>query len=414
MHLVLYKYFEAQNFGWSDELLWSFSYGMALIGIALLAFIAYKFTKHYIVQIIDHIVKRSKNQFDDLLQEKRVFSSLSFIAPALVVHLFSSSFGRFEALVGQLLYGLVVAIVVLTIFRGIDVVVQMYNQYAFAKGRPIKGIMQIVKIIIACFGFGMIIVVFVGDTTATVLLGSIGGLSAVVMLIFRDSILGFVAGVQLSTGQLLSIGDWLEMPKYDADGEVVDISLTKITVRNWDKTYTSIPAHKFLEDSFKNWEGMTKSGGRRIKRAILIDVGTIGFLSPAQIEALQEIDLIRPYLKGKVSEIEDHNRSIGVDGRVLANGRRLTNIGTLRMYILEYLKHNPNIHSEGFTLMVRQLPITETGVPLEIYCFSKDINWVNYESIQADIFDHVLAVIPMFGLRVFQQPSGSDFKTVIK
>lgn len=410
MHYIVNEYLKGLSIGWSEDLIMAVSYGVALLLIALFAFFMYKFTRRYVMKAIDKIVKNSKNKFDDLLQEKKVFASLTFIIPALVIHLFSDSFGPFEALVKQVIYAFVVMTIILTLFRGIDVLVQVYNQYAFAKGRPIKGVMQIVKIVIACFGAGIIVVHFVGNAAASVFLGSIGGLSAVIMLIFRDSILGFVAGIQLSTGQLLSVGDWLEMPKYGADGEVVDISLTKITVRNWDKTYTSVPAHKFLDDSFKNWEGMTQAGGRRIKRSILIDIGTIGFLSEGQLNDLSKIELIKDYIEEKIKSVKVYNQSHQVDESILANGRRLTNIGTLRVYIQEYLKQNPDIYTDGFTLMVRQLPATEMGVPLELYCFCKDIAWVNYEGIQADIFDHIFAVIPMFGLEVFQQPSGSDLK----
>ena len=414
MYEFFYDYFVGLELNWSNELTGLASYALAILVIALMAFIVYKFTRHYVMKGIEKLVKKSKNTFDDLLHEKKVFGSLAFIAPAIVVHLFSDSFGPFDEISRHVIYSFIVITIVLSIFRGIDVMVQVYNRYDFAKGRPIKGVMQIVKIVIGCFGAAIIVTVFDSNITASVFLGSIGGLSAVIMLIFRDSILGFVAGIQLSTGQLLSIGDWLEMPKYNADGEVVDISLTKITVRNWDKTYTNIPAHKFLDDSFKNWQGMSEAGGRRIKRSILIDVSTIGFLTAEQIEDLSKIDLIRDYIQEKNSEVRAFNEAHKVDDSIVANGRRLTNIGTLRAYIESYLKENPNVYSTEFTLMVRQLPATETGVPLEIYCFSKDIAWVNYEGIQADIFDHIFAVVPMFGLRVFQQPSGNDFQKWMK
>lgn len=414
MYEFFYDYFIGLELNWSNELTGLASYALAILAIALMALIVYKFTRHYVMKGIEKLVKKSKNTFDDLLHEKKVFASLAFIAPAIVVHFFSESFGPFARISRHVIYSFIVITIVLSIFRGIDVMVQVYNRYDFAKGRPIKGVMQIVKFFIGCFGAAIIVTVFDSNITASVFLGSIGGLSAVIMLIFRDSILGFVAGIQLSTGQLLSIGDWLEMPKYNADGEVVDISLTKITVRNWDKTYTNIPAHKFLDDSFKNWQGMSEAGGRRIKRSILIDVSTIGFLTAEQIEDLSKIDLIRDYIQEKTSKVRAFNEAHKVDESVVANGRRLTNIGTLRVYIESYLKENPNVYSTEFTLMVRQLPATETGVPLEIYCFSKDIAWVNYEGIQADIFDHIFAVVPMFGLRVFQQPSGNDFQKWMK
>lgn len=414
MYEFFNDYFYQLELGLKAEWISVIAYSLSVLMVAVLSFIVYKFTRHFILRGIEKAVQKSKNTFDDLLYEKKVFAALTFIAPALVVHMFADSFGTMAELIRSITYAFVVSTVIVTVFRGIDVMVQVYNRYSFSKGRPIKGIMQIVKIVIGCFGAGIIVVIFVGNATASVFLGSIGGLSAVIMLIFRDSILGFVAGIQLSTGQLLSVGDWLEMPKYGADGEVIDISLTKITVRNWDKTYTSVPAHKFLDDSFKNWEGMAQAGGRRIKRSILIDVGTIGFLTDEQVKTLSEIDLLKEYLSEKTEEVKRYNTSHEVNDQVIANGRRLTNIGTLRAYIEAYLNDNPNIYSEGFTLMVRQLPATETGVPLEIYCFSKDIAWVNYEGIQADIFDHIFAVIPVFGLQVFQQPSGNDFKGILK
>lgn len=414
MYDFFYDYFGQLSLNWGHELKSLVAYGVAIVIIALLSFIVYKFTRHYVMKLIEKIVKKSKNTFDDLLHEKKVFSSLAFIAPALLIHLLADSLGPVAEIVRHILFSFIVVTVVVTVFRGIDVMVEVYNRFAFSKGRPIKGVMQIIKIVIGFFGAGIIIVIFVGDATASVFLGSIGGLSAVIMLIFRDSILGFVAGIQLSTGQLLSIGDWLEMPKYNADGEVVDISLTKITVRNWDKTFTSIPAHKFLEDSFKNWEGMSRAGGRRIKRSVIIDITTIGFLTEEQVVTLSKIDLIKDYIEKKTAELSAYNHSLKIDDSVLANGRRLTNIGTLRVYIENYLKENPNIYTENFTLMVRQLPSNELGVPLEIYCFSKDIAWVNYEGIQADIFDHIFAVVPMFGLKVFQQPSGNDFRNIIR
>lgn len=412
MHDFFYEYFGRMNVNWSTELKVMLAYGLALIVIAFLALITYKFTRRYVMRLIEKVTKKSKNTFDDLLHEKKVFAGISMIAPAIVVFLFAESFGPFSKVVKYVVYAFIDITVIISLFRGIDVLVQFYNQFSFSKGRPIKGVMQIVKIFIACFGGG-ILIIFVGGATASVFLGSIGGLSAVILLIFRDSILGFVAGIQLSTGKLLSVGDWLEMPKYGADGEVVDISLTKITVRNWDKTYTSVPAHKFLDDSFKNWEGMSEAGGRRIKRSIRIDISSVGFLSEDEIKELSKIELLENYIKEKTEELSTFNTSIKGDVSVVANGRHLTNIGTLRVYIEEYLKQNDNIYSDGFTLMVRQLPSTEAGVPLEIYCFSKDIAWVNYEGIQADIFDHIFAVIPMFGLKVYQQPSGSDFNKVL-
>jgi miniconductance mechanosensitive channel len=366
------------------------SYFSSAVVILILCLIVDKVTKGIIMRNVKRLVEKSRNTFDEVFYEKRVFHSLGHIAPGLVVYIFSNSFGDLHDIVKKLAFSYIVAIVLMSFFRSVDAIVAIYNRFDIAKGRPIKGVMQIVKIVVAVLGIGVIFVIFIGNTVATVLLGSIGGLSAVILLIFRDSILGFVAGLQLSTGELLSIGDWLEMPKYGADGEVTDISLTKITVRNWDKTYTNIPAYRFLEDSFKNWKGMTQAGGRRIKRSINIDLGTVGFVTDADMKDLTERGFI-----------EDIDREI-----------KHTNIGLFRKYVEYYLRKNPHILTKDFTLMVRQLPAVEYGLPLEIYCFVNDTAWVNYEGIQADIFDHIIATVPEFGLRIYQNPSGNDIKGI--
>ena len=368
------------------------SYMSAAAVIVVFCFIVDKITKGIIIRNVKRMVYKSKNTFDEVFYEKRVFHSLGHIAPGLVVYIFSNSFGDLHNIVKKLAFSYIVAIVLLSFFRSVDAVVAIYNRFEIAKGRPIKGVMQIVKIVVAVLGIGVIFVIFIGNTVATVLLGSIGGLSAVILLIFRDSILGFVAGLQLSTGELLSIGDWLEMPKYGADGEVTDISLTKITVRNWDKTYTSIPAYRFLEDSFKNWKGMTQAGGRRIKRSVNIDLGTVGFMDEVELNKLRDLGF---------TEKEENG---GKD--------KITNIRLFRKYVEKYLRENPHIYADEFTLMVRQLPAGEYGLPLEIYCFVNDTAWVNYENIQADIFDHIIASAPEFGLSIYQNPSGNAFKNI--
>jgi miniconductance mechanosensitive channel len=366
------------------------SYLSSAVVVLIICLLVDKLTKGIIIRNVKRLVDKSKNTFDEVFYEKRVFHSLGHIAPGLVVYIFSDSFGDFHDIVKKLAFSYIVAIVLMSFFRSVDAIVAIYNRFDIAKGRPIKGVMQIVKIVVAVLGIGVIFVIFIGNTVATVLLGSIGGLSAVILLIFRDSILGFVAGLQLSTGELLSIGDWLEMPKYGADGEVTDISLTKITVRNWDKTYTNIPAYRFLEDSFKNWKGMTQAGGRRIKRPINIDLGTIGFMTDEEMKKLREEGFI------------EENKGEG----------KHTNIGLFRKYVEDYLRKNPHISSKKFTLMVRQLPAGEFGLPLEIYCFANDTAWVNYEGIQSDIFDHIIATVPEFGLRIYQNPSGNDIKSI--
>jgi miniconductance mechanosensitive channel len=240
-------------------------------------------------------------------------------------------------------------------------------------------------------------------------LTGLGALSAVLMLIFKDPILGFVAGIQLTANKMVARGDWLEMPKYDADGDVLEIGLTTVKVQNWDKTITTIPTYALISESFKNWRGMQESGGRRIKRFVYLDLGSIKFCTEEMLERFSRIQYITEYIERKKKEISEYNEAFQVDTSILVNGRHLTNIGTFRAYVTAYLKNHPMINQD-MTFLVRQLAPTPQGLPLEIYVFCKDKIWANYEAIQADIFDHILAVVPEFDLRVFQEPSGGDFR----
>jgi len=232
-------------------------------------------------------------------------------------------------------------------------------------------------------------------------------MTAVLILVFKDSILGLVAGIQLSANDMVRIGDWIEMPEFGADGDVTDVTLNTVKVQNWDKTITTIPAYALISDSFKNWRGMSESGGRRIKRSISIDMDSIKFCTPEMLERFESFGAISEYINTKRAEIEAFNATLDTDISVVVNRRNLTNVGTFRAYVEFYLRSHPNIH-HGMTFLVRQLPPDEHGLPIEIYVFSSDQDWINYEGIQADIFDHMLAVIPMFDLAVFQSPSGSD------
>ena len=229
------------------------------------------------------------------------------------------------------------------------------------------------------------------------------------MLLYRPAILGFVAGIQLAANKMVSVGDWIEMPKYGADGDVLEVALTTVKVQNWDKTITTIPTYALISESFKNWHGMTASGGRRIKRAVNVDMSSIRFCDVEMLERFEKIQYISEYIEGKKAELEAFNQSENVDHASLANGRRMTNIGTFRAYVEAYLRHHPMINME-MTFLVRQLAPTQYGLPIEIYVFSKDKVWANYEGIQSDIFDHILAVVPEFDLRVYQNPTGADFR----
>lgn len=383
---------------------------MAVIGLMALIIAAIALLTNYIAKKIlndysKKIAQKTTTKIDDILIEKGVFNLLAHIAPALVIYWMLPMTGYREETLEKILISYVVIIIIMAIFRIMDAFVDSMKARSKAKAGPLKGIVQVLKIALGILGGLIIVITFMGNDRGWAVFSSIGGLSAVLLLIFRDSILGFVAGVQLSAEGLLKLGDWLEMPKFDADGEVVDISLTKVTVRNWDKTYTAIPAYKFLEESFKNWQGMTESGGRRIKRAISIDMTTIRFLTEDEWKSMEEIDVLKPYLKGKKEVLTAHNKE--ARGHHIANQRKLTNIGTFRAYVEAYLRNHDNVHQE-LTLLVRQLAPGEVGVPIEIYCFTNDTAWANYEAIQADIFDHLYAIMPSFGLKPFQQISGAD------
>nr|WP_275441646.1 mechanosensitive ion channel domain-containing protein [Psychrobium sp. MM17-31] len=294
------------------------------------------------------------------------------------------------------------------LFSILDVVLDIARDRGLNKKLPVKSINQLVKLIIFLIVAVISISTIFGKSPLYFLSG-LGAMTAVVLLVFKDTILGFVAGVQLAANQMVSRGDWIEMPKYGADGEVLEVALTTVQVQNWDKTITMIPTYALISDSFKNWRGMEQAGGRRIKRSIRIDVNSIGFMDQALIERLKKIDSIADYLTQKQAEIDEQNQQLTSDLTLGANGRKLTNVGTFRAYLEYYLKNHPMV-SKDMTMLVRQLAADENGLPIEIYLFCTDIRWANYEAIQADLFDHIYAVLPEFDLRAFQSPSGYDWR----
>ena len=304
----------------------------------------------------------------------------------------------------------IVIVVILSIDSFINALHEIYLSMPVSEGRPIKGYIQVVKIIIYFIGIILMIAIIARESPKTLLTG-LGAMAAVMMLVFKDTILGFVASIQLSANKMVRPGDWIEMPSHNADGDVIDITLNTVKVQNWDKTITTIPTYALVSESFRNWKGMELSGGRRIKRSINIDMNTVRFVDSEMAQKLKKIHLLEEYIDIRLEEIRKYNEDNQVDDTVLVNGRRMTNLGTFRIYVEQYLKNHPRIH-QGLTMLVRHLQPTETGLPIEIYVFSNDQAWGNYESIQADIFDHILAVIPEFGLRVFQAPTGRDFRAL--
>jgi miniconductance mechanosensitive channel len=280
-----------------------------------------------------------------------------------------------------------------------------------SKNRPLKGFIQVGKIIVYAI-CAIIIISILLEQKPGVLLGGLGAMSAVLLLVFKDSILGFVAGIQLTANNMVKIGDWITLPKHDIDGTVSEISLTTVKVQNFDRTTSTLPAYTLVSDSVKNWRGMEESGGRRITRSIFIDVNSVKFCTPEMLETFEKVDYITDYVKDTQAEIDLFNTENLVNDSMLVNGRRQTNLGVFRAYLKAYLKNNPDIKKD-MTYLVRHLAPTEKGLPIQIYCFTSTTDWEKYENIQADIFDHVLAVIPFFDLKTFQSPSGADFKVAL-
>jgi miniconductance mechanosensitive channel len=283
---------------------------------------------------------------------------------------------------------------------------QIYEARPEARNRPIKGFVQLGQLAIIVVGLILVIAALI-DKSPVILLSGLGAITAVLLIVFKDTLLSLAASIQLTGQGLIRVGDWIEVPQYGADGDVIDVALYSITVQNWDKTISTIPTYQLVSGSFKNWRGMSQAGGRRIKRSLNIDLNSIRFLTDAETQRFADYELLKDYIPAKEAELESYNAALDNPGDANVNLRRLTNIGTLRAYIRSYLKHHPKIHKD-MTLIVRQLQPGPTGLPIEIYCFSNDINWLNYEGIQSDIFDHICALVPEFGLRIFQQPAGAD------
>lgn len=384
--------------------------------VLILSVIAVFITRRVIMGIVERVVEKTKTHWDDIFVKEKVFSRLSHFVPAIILHymapvVFADDAGAI-AIIDTIASIYMIVVSLLVIDALLNTALAIYRTYEVSRRIPIKSFIQVTKVTITFIGAILIISVLIGQSPV-VLVAGLGALSAVLLLVFQQPILGFVAGIQLSANKMISRGDWIEMPKYNADGDVLDVTLTTVKVQNWDKTISYIPSSAFLQDTFRNWRGMSESGGRRIKRSVNIDMNSIKFCTEEMLAKFSKIQYISEYIERKKRELDEHNQAHNVDTSTLVNGRHLTNIGTFRAYVAAYLKNHPMVHKD-MTFLVRQLPPSEHGLPIEIYVFSKDQVWANYEGIQADIFDHILAVIPEFELKVFQNPTGRDFQSVFK
>ena len=377
------------------------------IAIIIISYLMYLITRNVVLKSISHFFKKTSTDIDDILIEKGIFSRLSYLVPLIFIYNLKDLLPGYE-IVDRVLVSLIALIFILSLNAFVNALSDIYSKSRYSNRFNIKSYMQILKLFINIFGIIIIIALLTGKSPVYFLSG-IGALTAVLMLVFKDTILSLVSSVQISSNDLFKIGDWVEAPQFGADGDVIDIALHSVKIQNWDKTISIIPTNKLIDSSFKNWRGMSESGGRRIKRSINIDMSTIKFCSEEMISKYKKLNAIKDYINQKLPELEKHNITNNISEEKFINGRALTNIGTFRAYIEGYLRNHSSIHDE-MTFLVRQLAPSSNGVPIEIYVFSNDTNWVKYEAIQSDIFDHLLAILPEFDLKVFQNPSGNDFK----
>jgi miniconductance mechanosensitive channel len=388
--------------------------GTATVVTVLLVLLAgeilHRIVRHLILRFLEGVARQTPQKWDQALFDARLPQRLAWGVPLLVWYygLLLVPFLPDDPLVvaRRVLLASMVLVVVRAFDAFLDGVNRIYLENPRSRERPIKGFLQVANVVAHLAGLILVVAILM-DRSPLIFLSGLGAMTAVLLLVFRDTLLSLVAGIQITTNDLLRTGDWIEMPQFQADGDVVDIALNSVTVQNWDRTLTVIPTHKFLEHAFRNWRGMSDSGGRRIKRSFHVDQNTIRFLDDDEIDRLSRWELLADYMAGKRAEVEAHNREHPEEGGVVPHHRRLTNLGTLRAYLVAYLRAHPLIHQD-MTLLVRQLEPGPEGLPIEVYAFTNDTRWGVYEGVQGDIFDHVLATVPEFGLRVFQNPSGTD------
>ena len=389
-------------------------HGIVVLWIVLFALVLHLFLHVVLLRSLVRLADRKGERWHRALLANRLFHRAAYVLQGAIVHIQAGLWFDESSLLLRLiqlacdqwilLFGLLSFFSLLNAFQSL-----MYQRAGNVRF-PLRGLIQTVKLVASVL-IGLLAISTLIGKSPLILFSGLGALSAVLLLVFKDPVLGLVAGIQLSANEMLSVGDWLEMPKYGADGDVIDIALTTVKVRNWDKTITTIPTYALISDSFKNWRGMAEAGGRRIKRSILIEISSIRFVDEALFQHLEKVDLLDGYLEDKVEAIEQANHAKQLDMSVRINGRRLTNVGTFRGYLVSYLKAHPGIH-QGMTLMVRQLAPASEGLPIEIYAFTNTTSWNEYEGIQSDIFDHVFSVLPEFDLRAHEAPTGYDVRSL--
>lgn len=381
--------------------------------ILIIAFLADAVCRKILLEVVARLVKQTRATWDDIIFDRKVMIHLSrMVAPIIIYVFIPVAFAETSPSTMAFIQRVCLIYVIIAFLSFVNsllkAVYTVYSEKEHLRNRPLKGMLQTVQVILWFVG-GIIVVSILINKSPVSLLAGLGASAAILMLVFKDSIMGFVSGVQLSANDMLKVGDWIAMPKYGADGTVIEVSLNTVKVRNWDNTITTIPPYLLVSDSFQNWRGMQESGGRRVKRSINIGMTSVRFCTPEMLAKYRKIRLLKDYVEQTEQVIADYNREHDIDNSILVNGRRQTNLGVFRAYLTAYLKSRPDIN-QNLTCMVRQLQPTDYGIPMELYFFSAIKDWVPYEGVQADVFDHVLAIIPEFDLQVFQSPSGRDFQ----
>ena len=389
--------------------------GALLLLIILVGFIVDRISRQIMLSSISALAKKSKTKWDDLLVENKVFSAIAHIAPVIVIFYFLPAiFGGHPTIIdysNRLSEVVIILTGMVVVFRFFNTVRDILSGYETLRDKPLQSYFQLAKIIVGLI-LGILILSVVADKSIMYFFGAFGAVSAVLILVFKDTILGFIASIQLAANDMIRVGDWVQMDKFGADGDVIEINLATVKVKNWDKTITTVPTYSFISDSFKNWRGMAETGSRRIARSIYVNQHSIKFCNDEMINRFKNIHILKPYVEERLAEIEKYNKEKQIDTTQVSNGRRMTNLGTFRAYLLKYLHNHPKINQE-LTVIVRQLAPTKHGIPIQLYAFCNDIAWANYEEVQSDIFDHTLAVVHQFDLEIFQDPSGGDFKNLL-
>ena len=395
-----------QTADWMDQFI-------AFALVLMIAFAADMICRKILLKAIARLVQKTKATWDDIMFDRNVMVHLSRMVAPVVIYLFIPiAFAQTDSVtlsfIRRLCYIYIISSFLLFVNSFLKAAYTVYSEKESMRDRPLKGLLQTLQVSLWSIGLIVVVAELLGKSPLSLLAG-LGASAAVLMLVFKDSIMGFVSGVQLSANDMLKVGDWITMPKYGADGTVIEVTLNTVKVRNWDNTITTIPPYLLVSDSFQNWRGMRESGGRRVKRSINIDMTSVRFCTPQMLEKYRKIDLLKDYIDQTEAEVRSYNEQNGIDNAVLVNGRRQTNLGVFRAYLTAYLKNLPVVNKD-LHCMVRHLQPTDHGLPVELYFFSTIKDWIPYEGVQADVFDHVLAIIPEFDLRVFQSPSGADLR----